>query len=117
MRTSLCPFQVPSAFVLFFCEVAPTKGETTPLILSYTVATFLYEKYPSVRPAVRSSVCKCLESSGSSPDRGQARAAGCGCVRLMPVTTDPLAALGKSWMEVLSVESEDLEEEVVEGIA
>ena len=76
---------LPPSVVLFFCEVAPTQGGTTPILQSHLAATYLRTHHPLVAARIADM--------------------GVRYVRIMPPVTDPSSALGKSWKNALRVET------------
>lgn len=77
----------PPRYVMFYCEIAPTEGGETPLILSNEVYKFLAATYPQV--------CAKMEECGVR------------YVRTMPEEDDETSAIGRSWRNTFLVKTKD----------
>jgi hypothetical protein len=80
-----------SSHIMFFCDVSAKEGGATPILVSHLAVDYFRNKYPAV-----------LEKLIKHGIRYE---------RILPFTTDPTSALGKSWRDSLEVETmEDAEE-------
>jgi alpha-ketoglutarate-dependent taurine dioxygenase len=81
----------PPSHIMFFCDVSAAAGGATPILVSHLAVDFLRKEYPAV-------LDKLIKH-------------GIRYERILPVTTDPSSALGKSWRDSLEVETKEEAEE------
>lgn len=77
----------PPSYLFFYCDVAPSTGGETPIILSNQVYEFLSSNYPDF--------CQRLEQLGVK------------YTRVLPTEDDPTSAIGRSWKSTFLVESKE----------
>jgi hypothetical protein len=76
---------------MFFCAVSAKEGGATPILVSHLAVDYFRKKYPAVLE-------KLIEH-------------GIRYERILPFTTDPSSALGKSWRDSLEADSMEEAEE------
>jgi alpha-ketoglutarate-dependent taurine dioxygenase len=84
----------PPKFVLFYCQIPPKEGGSTPIIHSWKLVEELDNKFPEIAAKLRGKQIR--------------------YVREFPFETDMQSPLGKSWRATLKVETrEEAEQELV----
>jgi len=89
-HTEMAQAHTPPHYILFYCDVPASEGGETPIILCEEVAEFVRRSFPDFAQDLVQHGIKYK--------------------RCMPEVTDATSALGRSWKEVLGVDSRDAAE-------